>query len=100
MNFLAFGVDIRATRDARQLPLRLVAARLDTDTSTLSNGERGEKSTSLDYLISLSGILLFDLKEFQMILIVDKIRNDFDNLEHLAGGPKESGNLLEGKKKK
>ena len=79
-----FGDYIRKAREAKDLPLRKVAAHLDIDTSTLSKVERGERSASLDYLKPLSDILELDLKEVQTTYIAAKITKDLGGLEHLS----------------
>jgi transcriptional regulator with XRE-family HTH domain len=81
-----FGDYIRRAREARALPLRKVAARLDIDTSTLSKVERGERQALIDYLEPLADVLNLELKEVQTEYIVDKVIKDFDGLEYLLMG--------------
>lgn len=81
-----FGNYIRKAREAKELPLRKVAAHLDIDTSTLSKVERGERPASPDYLRPLSEILQLDLKQVQSNFIADKIGKELGGLEHLALG--------------
>ena len=88
MNSENFGDYIRKAREAKALPLRKVAARLDIDTSTLSKVERGERPASIDYLRPLADILKLELKHVQTKFIVDKIAKDFEGLEYLAVGLK------------
>lgn len=94
----SFGDYIRKAREAKDLPLRKVAAYLDIDTSTLSKVERGERSASPDYLKPLSEILQLDLKEVQTTYIADKISKDFGGLEHLSEGLKEAEKQIKSKK--
>jgi len=94
----SFGDYIRKAREAKDLPLRKVAAYLDIDTSTLSKVERGERPASTDYLKALADILQIDLKEIQTRFIADKIEKDFGNMEHLADGLKEVEKHLKRKK--
>ena len=99
MNNETFGDYIRKAREAKNLPLRKVAAHLDIDTSTLSKVERGERSASPDYLKPLSEILQLDLKEVQTTFIADKINKDFGGLEHLTEGLKAAKKQIKKTKK-
>ena len=94
-----FGDYIRKAREAKNLPLRKVAAHLDIDTSTLSKVERGERPASPDYLKPLSEILQLDLKEVQTTFIADKINKDFGGLEHLTEGLKAAEKQIKKTKK-
>lgn len=94
-----FGDYIRKAREAKNLPLRKVAAHLDIDTSTLSKVERGERPASPDYLKPLSEILQMDLKEVQTTFIADKINKDFGGLEHLTEGLKAAEKQIKKTKK-
>jgi transcriptional regulator with XRE-family HTH domain len=94
-----FGDYIRKAREAKNLPLRKVAAHLDIDTSTLSKVERGERPASPDYLKPLSEILQLDLKEVQTNFIADKINKDFGGLEHLTEGLKAAEKQIKKAKK-
>lgn len=94
-----FGDYIRKAREAKNLPLRKVAAHLDIDTSTLSKVERGERPASPDYLKPLSEILQLDLKEVQTTFIADKINKDFGGIEHLAEGLKAAEKQIKKTKK-
>lgn len=93
----SFGDYIRTQREAKELPLRKVAAYLDIDTSTLSKVERGERHASLEYLKPLSEILEVDLKEIQITYIADKITKDFGRLEHLSEGLREAEKQIKDK---
>ena len=94
-----FGDYIRKAREAKNLPLRKVAAHLDIDTSTLSKVERGERPASPDYLKPISEILQLDLKEVQTTFIADKINKDFGGLEHLTEGLKAAEKQIKKTKK-
>lgn len=94
-----FGDYIRKAREAKNLPLRKVAAHLDIDTSTLSKVERGERPASPDYLKPISEILQLDLKEVQTNFIADKINKDFGGLEHLTEGLKAAEKQIKKAKK-
>jgi len=99
MNNQTFGDYIRKAREAKNLPLRKVAAHLDIDTSTLSKVERGERQASPDYLKPVSEILQLDLKEVQTTFIADKINKDFGGLEHLTEGLKAAEKRIKKTKK-
>lgn len=94
----SFGDYIRKAREAKDLPLRKVAAYLDIDTSTLSKVERGERAASLDYLKAIANILQLDLREVQTKFIADKIEKDFGDMEYLSEGLKEVEKYLKRKK--
>lgn len=94
----SFGDYIRKAREAKDLPLRKVAAYLDIDTSTLSKVERGERAASPDYLKAIANILQLDLREVQIKFIADKIEKDFGDMEHLSDGLKEVEKHLKRKK--
>jgi transcriptional regulator with XRE-family HTH domain len=94
----SFGDYIRKAREAKDLPLRKVAAYLDIDTSTLSKVERGERAASPDYLKAIANILQLDLREVQTKFIADKIEKDFGDMEHLSEGLKEVEKYLKRKK--
>jgi transcriptional regulator with XRE-family HTH domain len=98
MNNESFGDYIRKAREAKDLPLRKVAAFLDIDTSTLSKVERGERPASPDYLKGIADILELDLKLVQTKFIADRIEKDFGNMEHLSEGLKEVEKQLKRKK--
>jgi transcriptional regulator with XRE-family HTH domain len=98
MNNESFGDYIRKAREAKDLPLRKVAAFLDIDTSTLSKVERGERPASPDYLKGIADILELDLKLVQTKFIADRIEKDFGNMEHLSDGLKEVEKHLKRKK--
>jgi len=85
----SFGDYIRKAREAKDLPLRKVAAFLDIDTSTLSKIERGDRAASPDHLKGIAEILQLDLKAVQTKFIADKIEKDFGGMEHLSDGLKE-----------
>ena len=85
-----FGKYIRRLREAKNLPLRKVAAQLDIDTSTLSKVERGDRPISIEYLKPLSEILLIELKEIQVHFITDTIHRNFGQLEFISEGLKEA----------
>jgi transcriptional regulator with XRE-family HTH domain len=94
-----FGAFIRRVRKENDLPLRIVAAQLEVDTSTLSKVERGERPMSIEYLRSLSQILEIDYKELQIRFLVDSIYANYGVLEYFEDGLHEVMNLLKMNKK-
>lgn len=99
MSIETFGDYIKKAREAKELPLRKVAAYLDIDTSTLSKVERGERPSLTGYLKPLSEILQLNIKEVQAKFIADKISKDFGSLEYLNEGLRVAEENIKRKKK-
>jgi transcriptional regulator with XRE-family HTH domain len=72
-----FGAFIKEKREAKGIPQRIVAYRLNIDTSTLSKIELGERQVNIDMIKGLSEILELDFKELQIRFISDKILSDY-----------------------
>lgn len=70
---LSFGQKIRDLRQAKQLPLRKVAAYLDMDPAILSKIERGKRKASRQHVKSLAEFYETDLKELMVSWLSDKI---------------------------
>ena len=85
-----FGAFIKEKREAKGIPQRIVAHRLNIDTSTLSKIELGERQVNIDMIKGLSEILELDFKGLQIRFISDKILSDY------AGQPflKEAVNVI------
>ena len=79
MKSAEFGAYIKAKRESKAIPQRIVAHRLNIDTSTLSKIELGERQITIDMVKGLSEILEIDFKELQIKFISDKIINDYSN---------------------
>ena len=72
-----FGAYIKSIRESKDIPQRLVAHKLNIDTSTLSKIELGERQISIVMIKGLSEILELDYKELQIKFITEKILNDY-----------------------
>ena len=62
----SIGDTIRKLREAKQLPLRKVAALLDIDTSLLSKIERNERRANREQVIALAKI--YEVNENQLLV--------------------------------
>jgi len=72
-----FGAFLKEKREAKGIPQRIVAYRLNIDTSTLSKIELGERQVNIDMIKGLSEILELDFKQLQIRFISDKILSDY-----------------------
>ncbi len=90
MKSAEFGAYLKAIRESKGIPQRIVAHRLNIDTSTLSKIELGERQVIIEMIKGLSEILEIDFKELQIKFISDKILSDY------AGQPflKEAMNVI------
>lgn len=77
MKSTQFGSYIKGLREAKSLPQRLVAHKLNIDTSTLSKIELGERQITLEMIKGLSEILDVNFKELQIKFISEKILSDY-----------------------
>jgi transcriptional regulator with XRE-family HTH domain len=77
MKSAEFGAYIKAKRESKAIPQRIVAHRLNIDTSTLSKIELGERQLTIEMVRGLSEILEIDFKELQIKFISDKILSDY-----------------------
>jgi len=77
MKSAEFGAYIKAIRESKGIPQRIVAHRLNIDTSTLSKIELGERKVTIEMIKGLSDILKIDFKELQVKFISDKIFADY-----------------------
>ncbi|NCO55241.1 MAG: transcriptional regulator [Bacteroidetes bacterium CG02_land_8_20_14_3_00_31_25] len=71
-----FGEIIRKLREERELPLRKVAAILDTDQSLLSKIERNERRASKVQVIQLAKIFKVNEKNLLVQYYSDKVAYD------------------------
>ena len=69
----SFGEYIRQLREARNLPLRKIAAELDIDTSTLSKIEKNERNANEQIIEKLSQIFSIDKADLKVRYLSDKI---------------------------
>lgn len=72
-----FGAFLKEKREAKGIPQRIVAYRLNIDTSTLSKIELGERQVNIDMIKGLSEILELDFKQLQIRFMSDKILSDY-----------------------
>ena len=79
MKSAEFGAYIKTTREAKGIPQRIVAHRLNIDTSTLSKIELGERQVNIDMIKGLSEVLELNFKELQIRFISDNILSDYAN---------------------
>jgi transcriptional regulator with XRE-family HTH domain len=77
MKSAEFGAYIKAIRESKGIPQRIVAHRLNIDTSTLSKIELGERQVIIEMIKGLAEILEIDYKELQIKFISDKILSDY-----------------------
>ena len=70
------GETIRRLREAKEIPLRKLAALLDIDQSTLSKIERNERNASEEMIEKISKIFNYDYNELKIKLLSDKIAHD------------------------
>ena len=74
-----FGAYIKARRESKGIPQRIIAHRLNIDTSTLSKIELGERQVTVEMIKGFSEILEIDYKELQIKFISEKIIYDYSN---------------------
>ena len=84
MKSAVFGAYIKAIRESKGIPQRIVAHRLNIDTSTLSKIELGEIQVVIEMIKGLSEILEIEFKELQIKFISDKIINDYHEQPYLV----------------
>ncbi len=77
MKSVEFGAYIKALREGKGIPQRIVAHAVDVDTSTLSKMELGERQISIGMIKPWAETLGLDFKALQIRYISDKIMDDF-----------------------
>jgi len=78
MKSVSFGNYLKQIREQKNIPQRIVAHRLDIDTSTLSKIELGERQITISMIKGLSDALGLDFKDLQIRFISEKILHDFN----------------------
>ena len=73
MSTETIGEKLRELREAKELPLRKVAALLDIDVAILSKMERGERKLSKDIVLKLADIYGQNPDELLVLFLSDKI---------------------------
>lgn len=77
MKSVEFGAYLKALREEKGIPQRIVAHALNVDTSTLSKMELGERQILISMIKPLSEILNVEFKELQIRYISEKIKTEF-----------------------
>jgi HTH-type transcriptional regulator, competence development regulator len=72
-NIETLGETIRRLREAKEMPLRKLAAALDIDQSTLSKIERNERNANDEMIRLVATLFEVDYKELKIKLLSDKI---------------------------
>ena len=79
MKSTTFGSYLKHVREQKNIPQRIVAHRLDIDTSTLSKIELGERQITISMIKGLSEVLDLDYRDLQIKYISEKIMDEFGN---------------------
>lgn len=77
MKSSSFGGYLKQIRERKNIPQRIVAHRLNIDTSTLSKIELGERQITISMIEGLAEVLGLDYKGLQIKYISEKVLNDF-----------------------
>ena len=77
MKSIKFGSFIKAIRESKSIPQRIVAHKLDIDTSTLSKIELGERQVNIEMIIGLAEVLDLDFKTLQIKYISEKLLSEY-----------------------
>jgi transcriptional regulator with XRE-family HTH domain len=77
MKSVEFGAYLKAQREGKGIPQRIVAHSIDVDTSTLSKMELGERQITITMIKPWGETLELDFKELQIKYISEKIMDDF-----------------------
>jgi transcriptional regulator with XRE-family HTH domain len=83
MKSAEFGNYLKQVREQKNIPQRIVAHRLDIDTSTLSKIELGERQITIQMIQGLAEVLELDFKDLQIKFISEKILDEFNNQPYL-----------------
>ncbi len=84
MSTETIGEKLRELREAKQLPLRRVAALLDIDVAILSKMERGERPLTKEIITKLAEIYNYSSDDLLILFLSDKILHEIQN-EDLGG---------------
>jgi len=77
MKSIEFGSYIKAIRESKTIPQRIVAHKLDIDTSTLSKIELGERQVNIEMIKGLAEVLEIDFKSLQIKFISEKLLSEY-----------------------
>jgi transcriptional regulator with XRE-family HTH domain len=78
MKSIEFGSFIKAIRESKSIPQRIVAHKLDIDTSTLSKIELGERQINIEMIKGLAEVLEIDFKSLQIKFITEKLISEYN----------------------
>jgi len=79
MKNAAFGGYLKQIREKKNIPQRIVAHRLNIDTSTLSKIELGERQITITMIKGFAEVLELDYKGLQIKYISEKLMNDYSS---------------------
>jgi len=79
MKSAKFGSYLKHIREQKSIPQRIVAHRLNIDTSTLSKIELGERQITISMIQGLAEVLGLNYRDLQIKFIVEKILRDFED---------------------
>jgi transcriptional regulator with XRE-family HTH domain len=77
MKSAKFGSYLKHIREQKSIPQRIVAHRLNIDTSTLSKIELGERQITISMIQGLAEVLGLNYRDLQIKFIIEKILRDF-----------------------
>lgn len=83
MKSATFGNYLKHVREQKSIPQRIVAHRLNIDTSTLSKIELGERQITISMIQGLAEVLGLNYRDLQIKFIAEKIISDFENQPYL-----------------
>lgn len=83
MKSVEFGAYLKAQREDKGIPQRIVAHALDVDTSTLSKMELGERQILISMIKPLANVLEIEFKDLQIKYITEKIISELGGQEYL-----------------
>jgi transcriptional regulator with XRE-family HTH domain len=89
MKSIEFGAYLKALREGKGIPQRIVAHAIDLDTSTLSKMELGERQITIAMIKPWAETLEIDFKGLQIRYISDKIMDDFNEQPFLKEALKQ-----------
>ncbi|MEA4839608.1 MAG: helix-turn-helix transcriptional regulator [Bacteroidales bacterium] len=78
MKSIEFGSFIKAIRESKSIPQRIVAHKLDIDTSTLSKIELGERQVNIEMIKGLAEVFEIDFKSLQIKFITEKLLSEYN----------------------
>jgi len=77
MKSVEFGSYIKAIRESKSIPQRIVAHKLNIDTSTLSKIELGDRQVTIEMIKGLAEVLQLDFKILQIKYISEKLLSEY-----------------------